>query len=180
LWQPASVHVFADESERRGYLIAAAFVAPERLPAYRAAMRALLLRGERRIHFKSEKDPRRRLILSRLVDLDVVARVYHTAKEGEVARGQLLELMAMDLAEVRATRLILDARDQISNARDRTVIAKTEAAQKGLAYDHLHSSSEPILWISDAIAWSYGAGMDWRRRASRIVERTVRLDVRSN
>jgi len=57
------------------------------------------------------------------------------------------------------------------------VIKKTEASDKGLAYEHIHSSSEPILWISDAVAWSYGAGPDWRRRLDPIIDRVVRLDL---
>jgi len=57
-------HIFVDETKDRGYLIAASVVLPRDLQPARAALRALLLPGQRRIHFTKEKDPRRRAILA--------------------------------------------------------------------------------------------------------------------
>lgn len=35
-----------------------------------------------------------------------------------------------------------------------------------LTYEHMRPHEEPILWVSDAVAWAYGAGGDWRRRVT--------------
>ncbi|WP_410622993.1 hypothetical protein [Amycolatopsis sp. cmx-8-4] len=41
-----------------------------------------------------------------------------------------------------------------------------------LTYEHVDSTAEPLLWISDAVAWCFGAGGDWRRRASPLITET--------
>jgi hypothetical protein len=38
-----------------------------------------------------------------------------------------------------------------------------------LTYEHVDSTAEPLLWISDAVAWCFGAGGDWRCRASPLI-----------
>jgi hypothetical protein len=34
---------------------------------------------------------------------------------------------------------------------------------------------EPLLWVSDAVAWAMGAGGDWRRRVEPMIDEVVRL-----
>ena len=57
---PVGVHAFADESVRdRLYLVSAALVAPTEVHRLRVVMRGLRLPGQREIHLKTEKAPRR-------------------------------------------------------------------------------------------------------------------------
>ncbi|WP_255632240.1 hypothetical protein [Amycolatopsis sp. TNS106] len=42
-----------------------------------------------------------------------------------------------------------------------------------LTYEHLNSTAEPLLWISDAVGWCFGAGGTWRRRASRLIDSVI-------
>lgn len=55
------------------------------------------------------------------------------------------------------------------------ICTRTKANDAGLVYEHIHSSAEPALWVSDAIAWCHGAGSDWRRRIAPIVGAVVDL-----
>ncbi|MFD4643197.1 hypothetical protein ACFWN2_38230 [Lentzea sp. NPDC058436] len=59
---------------------------------------------------------------------------------------------------------------------DRLVIGtRTKAHDDGLVYEHIQSSSEPALWISDALAWCHGAGGDWKRRIAPVTGAVVDL-----
>jgi hypothetical protein len=171
------MHMFVDESERRGYRLVATTVELSALHSTRTMMGGLLLPGERRVHFKSEKDSRRKFIVSELVRAGFHVHVYTQPGRGEHVRGNVLERLVREAIENRVTRLVLDSRDQAANARDRVVIAnRTKAREAGLAYEHIHASGEPALWISDAVAWCHGAGGDWLRRIAPLVVSTTALE----
>ncbi|WP_179118522.1 hypothetical protein [Saccharothrix sp. ALI-22-I] len=46
-----------------------------------------------------------------------------------------------------------------------------------LTYEHFRAHEGPMLWAGDAIAWSYGAGGEWRRRVAGRLEKVHRLEV---
>ncbi|GLZ34004.1 hypothetical protein Lesp02_61920 [Lentzea sp. NBRC 105346] len=161
--------MFVDETERGGYLLAATVVAPSALHSTRSTMRGLLLPGERRVHFKSEKDSRRKYIVSRLVEKSFEVIALAVPARGEAARAGLLERLAEEAINRGVTRLVLDSRDPAGNGRDRIVLARTKLRDAGLVYEHIQSSAEPALWVSDAVAWCLGAGGDWHRRVAPIV-----------
>ena len=129
---------------------------------------ALLLRGARELHFKKEKEPRRRMLIDRMATLQVSSWLYqgcYTPKTEEAARQRCLDRLARDLLGLQAHRLVLDTREH-RDSHDRQTLqlalghrpSKTE-----LIYEHVDSKAEPLLWISDAVAWCFGG--DWRRRA---------------
>ncbi|SDH38463.1 hypothetical protein SAMN05216553_120131 [Lentzea fradiae] len=162
--------MFVDESERGGYLMAAVLVTPSALHTTRALMQSLLLPGSRRVHFKTEKPSRRKLVADRLACGDFVAHIYLGRGKSEHVRSKLLPLLVEDALGLGVTRLVLDSRDPVGNSRDRLLIGtRTKAHDAGLVYEHIHSSAEPALWVSDAIAWCHGAGGDWKRRVAPVV-----------
>ncbi|SEQ61116.1 hypothetical protein SAMN05216188_10421 [Lentzea xinjiangensis] len=163
--------MFVDETERGGHLLAATLVAPAALHSTRSLMRGLLLPGERRVHFKSEKDSRRKYIVSRIVERGLEVIVLSSSEKGDRARAVLLERLVVEAIERGVSRLVLDSRDHASNGRDRGVLARTKARDAGIVYEHIQSSAEPALWVSDAVAWCSGAGGDWRRRIGPVVTR---------
>src|SRR5690349_14588365 len=63
------LHLVADESTRAGYVLCIAAVAIDDVDAARTAMRGFLLAGQRSVHFKSERDARRRQILDTIANL---------------------------------------------------------------------------------------------------------------
>lgn len=71
-----SDRLYVDESKARGYYIVATASAAGSVQSSEKALRALLKPGQRRIHFKSERDSRRREILSRMNELDVRVAVW--------------------------------------------------------------------------------------------------------
>ena len=95
------MHLFVDESERNKYLLAATILRPSELRQTRAMLRGLLLPGERRLHFQTEGNSgRRRLILSRLVEARLRARVYVGGGHSERVCADLLEQVVADSIEL--------------------------------------------------------------------------------
>lgn len=176
-----TVHAFVDESRRgRSYLLVAALVEPQDVARQRAALRSMLLPGQRELHFKKEKPQRRRFIASQLVKAKVRAAVYRrscTTRE-EAARQDCLGRLVQDLCDLDARRLIIDSREGRDRHDERTVRAALGERPKesGLTYDHVVSTSEPLLWIADAVAWCYGADRTWRQRIAPTVATLTDLD----
>jgi len=67
--------------------------------------------------------------------------------------------------------------DTGQDASDRRIIASElrRAEQEDVRYEHVGKSEEPLLWIADAIAWSYGRGGRWREEVRTL---TTVLDLR--
>jgi hypothetical protein len=166
------MQAFVDESERQGYLLAAVVVAPRDLDGTRTELRGLLAPRQRRLHFNSESNKRRRLLLARMCDLDVRASVYTCRTRGEDARRVLLSALATKLPR-RTTRLVLEAREG-RDVLDRRVLARLQQSGRiadHLVYEHLRPHEEPLLWVPDAVAWAVGAGGGWRQRAEPLLVR---------
>lgn len=166
-----SVHAFVDESIRgKLYLISAAIVDPGDLARLRRELRSHLLSGQRELHFKKEKPPRKRQLADRIVGAGVKVRIYTAGcgRSFEIARQACLARLVGELINMGAHRLVLDERaerDKIDAHTLRNALGPKPSIRQ-LTYEHLDSTSEPLLWIPDAIGWCYGAGNDWRRRIS--------------
>lgn len=108
-----SVHAFVDETMRGGYYLAAAVMVPSGLTNTRKAINTLLLPGQRRIHFYSERDSRRRQILRTIVDLEPEVVTYDASahRNDRTARRTCLEALVDDFAARGAHRLIIERDD---------------------------------------------------------------------
>lgn len=172
--------VFVDESKARGYFLVA--TATSRASARTAGrqLRTLLKPGQRRLHFKGESDSRRRFILSKMVTLEVDVAVWEVRNlPDKDARPLCLEAMVAQAARCQVGELVIESDASLETA-DRRMIAAVSRAESGtFAYRHCPPHEEPLLWISDAVAWCYSKGGDWRRRVASLVDdRSVRLEKR--
>lgn len=164
--------VFADESLRSNYIVCAAVVPTSGdAEALRKLLRGLRKSGQRSIHAKHESDSRRRHVLSEIVNSGLAtAWIYKAPRPVLTARTTCLELLAADLVEHRAHKLVLDRGEPRQNQRDRATLQQTLFKLGGTTkYDHMESAHDPCLWAADVIAWAYGAGGDWQRRVKPIV-----------
>jgi hypothetical protein len=175
------VQAFVDESRRNDtYLLAAALVDLGDLAPLRKALRGLLFPGQRELHFQRETPQRRKLILSRVVELEVRVDIYRAdcRRSEEIARRICLARLVDDLLDIDARRLVLDSRsgrDQHDIRTIRDVLGK-RPRESGLLYEHFDSASDPLVWLADIAAWSYGAGGDWTRRVTPVIGSVIRLD----
>lgn len=151
----------------------AAVVVPGDLDSVRRELRGLLLPGQSALHFKNERDGRRRQLLGAICGLPVEAFVYVSAAKSQVeARRACLEALVADLAGEGAQWLVLELSDGDLAADRRTLfdaVRKHFEAGDGLRYAHLRASAEPLLWVPDAVAWAWSHGGGWRERVSSLV-----------
>lgn len=160
---------FIDESARRGtYLICVATCVARDLPVARRELRGLLLAGQRRLHFATESDRRRRLILSELGSLRLSSAIYTAVhRDQPAARSAILERAAADLHGLKVGRLTIESR-QGQDHHDRAAIYRTLGPVHSMTYRHVTAAEEPMLWVPDAIAWAFGRGGDWKRQLERL------------
>ena len=168
--------LFVDESKAKGYTMAAALVASGNISDLRQSMRALVLPGQRRLHFTKERANRRRLILSRMADLGVRVQVFHcTATSDAIGREACLIGLVDHAAKEAHTKIVIE-RDQSIEQSDRKILFREVKKHKltgTLTYALEDPYLEPLLWIPDAVAWSYSKGGDWKRRAEPLIVGTT-------
>ncbi len=141
-------------------------------------MRALILPGQRRLHFTSERDSRRRQILGEVLDLGITALLYQAkAKPPKMARDACLTRLVADLVDLKPEWLVLEQEDATLRSDRSLLYTQVHACglQGSLRYRHLRSHEEVLLSIPDALAWCWARGGRWRREISRITKavRTV-------
>jgi len=156
-------HVFVDESKAKGLLVAAAVCLAVDVNANRRTMAGLLMPRERRIHFTKESPARRRKILAVIAGFDLTVRLYQAGKDDAVGRRACLTAVVRDIA-ASAERLVVE-RDETTMTYDRQVLfsaAHQHGCSDTLHYELLAPHADPLLWIPDAVAWSWVKGGDWR------------------
>jgi hypothetical protein len=164
--------LFVDESKSKSYTMVAAVVGSGDQTTLRQQMRSLVLPGQRRLHFTNESDSRRRQVLSTLESLGVRAYVVHSdlkheASGREACLRDLVALAARDGHE----RIVLERDVSIERADKKALYAAVHVhgLRDIMTYAHETAHQEPLLWIADAIAWSYAKGGDWRRRVQSMI-----------
>lgn len=174
----AVVNAYVDESARRGrYLMCSVVVDPTAAGPLRRRIRGLLLPGQRRLHFSKEGVRRRRQLADVLVNLDLdVTVVMCRAVEGrrEVdARARCVTGIVRHLQRNGdVVSLVLESRHH-QDIDDLPVIAAARTRTPALNYQHVDGNHDPLLWLPDSFAWLYGAGGDWKRRASQAINHVV-------
>jgi hypothetical protein len=171
--------LYIDESKSKGYTIVTAAVIQSDIAATRKAVAQLRQSGQRRVHFVKESDPRRRQILSALEALDFRARIYHCSGMDEAgAREACLAAIVADAVRDGVNRMVLERDDSIEKF-DRQILFRelgAGGARESIRYSHDTAVQEPLLWVPDAIAWSYAKGGDWRRRIEPVVANIVEVE----
>ena len=164
--------LFLDESKTKGYTVSAVAISTPNIVSVRRRVAELRLKGQRRIHFTKESDRRRRTILSTMTSLRVTAHIYSLGSclSDEEGRRRCLTALVDDAATLGVSRIVLEQDDSVI-AFDRQVLALELASRdnKSVTYRHERAASEPLLWIADAVAWSYTRGGEWRERASPLI-----------
>lgn len=158
----------------------AAVVAAADVVSLRREVRSLVLPGQRRIHFTKEQPERKRLILSRLTSLGVQAQVFHCATKNQFhGRDVCLSGIVAFAAKQGHSRIVIE-RDESIEKSDRQILFR-EVRQNGcdeaLSYALESPHQEPLLWVADAVAWSYAKGGEWKQRSDVIVTEVTRLSL---
>lgn len=159
-----------DESARRDYLLCAVTLEARYVRQCRKAMVSLRRPGQRRIHFVNEAPDRRRQMLDNIIRLPVQGSFFSSPGKHIPARRACLQDAIVAFADLRVGRFVIESGDA-EDHRDRQTASAMIAKVPWLAtvyLEHVRAHEEPILWMADALAWSYGAGGEWRERIATI------------
>ncbi|MCU6479663.1 DUF3800 domain-containing protein [Arthrobacter sp. A2-55] len=172
----SGAHVFVDESKSKAYYVAASVIAPADVTAARKSIAALCRSGQRRVHFKSESDGSRNAFLAGAIATGMQTRLYVARNMADKpARTLCLERLLDDLVQSGAGKLVLESDESLEQSDRRTIARHLQrlGAGGGLLYMHRKSHEEPLLWVSDAVAWCHQRGGDWIRKAAPLVQEVV-------
>lgn len=170
--------LYIDESKAGGYLLVAAVLLPGEVAGVRKALGQLRKRGQNRIHFVKESPSRRRQILSQLEKLGIRARVYHaTARTDARSRELCLDAIVQDVVNEGVTRLVIERDDSIVTFDQQILYRELDArgARTRVTYLHETATTEPLLAVPDAVAWSFARGGEWANRVAPLIQEVRRL-----
>jgi hypothetical protein len=171
-------HLFVDETKSRGYLMIVACVMPNDLAQARSEVRKLLLPNQRKLHFTSERDSRRRFI-TEMMSIGATATVHAAPPNTHelAARQACLRQLAIDAMRRSAEMLVIERDDSTLDHDRRTLFETLGSArnENAVRYEHKRPHEESLLWIPDAIAWCWSKGGVWRERVRHAVTQVVEL-----
>ncbi len=161
-----SWQAYADESVRgQAYMMCVTSVAFSKVKDVRKRLRALTLPGQRRLHFSAESNRRRRGLLRDMGGLGTGSVIYVARHRDQVAaRAAILTAVVGDLLEQGTTRFVLESRAN-QDQRDRSIISRAIGSGGSMPFTYAHSEAngEPLLWVPDAVAWTWGRDRRWRK-----------------
>ena len=178
---------YVDESLRihEGlYVLAAVVVADAQADRHREALRALLYRGQRRLHWRDESSKRRSLLVSAAGQLPhtgvVVIASGVMPRRQERARRKCIERLLAELARRGVASVVFERRHEELDARDRAMVGalrRRRSVPAWLRVSWVAAADEPLLWLPDIAAGAAslaaaGEAAYWQELAARFsVER---------
>jgi hypothetical protein len=160
------LHAWVDESMRAArdgreglYLLAAVVADPLACEAIRDTLRALLLRGAQRLHWRDETADRRLKIASAIGAQDVAHVVVVGApidhRRQERARAICMERLLYELDRAGVRKVFLESRHEALNKRDIRLVDVLRirgSISDAIMVSFARPRQEPMLWVSDAVA----------------------------
>lgn len=169
---------FVDENSSRGYHLAAALLPTAQKSEFRRILSGLRMPGQNRIHFVDERDSRRRLILTAITAFEPAITIVETrTKNQKVAREDCLKALMSHASLIGVTNITFELDESVLQFDKRILFRESQKVEphRRVNYAHENPRSEPLLWIPDAVAWSFVKGGDWRRRISPLIENVIRI-----
>jgi hypothetical protein len=175
LSQQSFADLYVDESIRaQSYYLCGVVINHKDSFAIRSAVRSLRVSGQR-IHFNKESDANRERILEEILALQFEVVIVRSVTRHGVSLEKAREISIEKLVEFSISnsvgKIVLETRGDDTN--DRRVIHKARAGSRFIEFNHISPTSEPLLWIPDAIAWAFGSGGKWRRIVDPVVRNYI-------
>ncbi len=158
--------LFIDESKQPNYLVVATLVNDADVPKLRKILKALVIAGQRSIHFRKEKPSRRRDVISMLGKIGFTSYLFRSEMAHELdARNDCLEQIFTFAKNSGVSRLVFERDDSIIRFDEKVLYALGKSSQGfEVGFEHLYRHEEPLLWVPDALAWCENQRGDWVRR----------------
>jgi hypothetical protein len=158
-------NIFIDESIRKSYLISIVEFSDINVALIRRRIQKLGTELQSKIHMNRANRGLKLRILKEVLsyDLEVVIVEDLNFKLRKSLSRQICLRSAFEYASTRnIDRIVLDKSN--SQMKDLTTYQKSSRKFPTLPENlhHIASRQEPLLWLPDISAWSYGAGGIWR------------------
>lgn len=164
-------HAWVDESQPgspggpAAYVVAAVVCEPAEIGEARAEMKSLLLRSQRKLHWRDESEPRRRKIIEAVAALEclehiVVIRDDKPGEQPERRRRHCLERLFYELDVAGVSHVFLESRAPKQNKLDADLLNRLRAKKvvgAQLRIDHEPGPTDEALWIADVVCGAAGA-----------------------
>jgi len=174
----ANDHIFIDETKAKAFIMAVSAVPANRVRDIEKSLRGLLLPGQKKIHFRTESDRRRKLIIGVFRELNVRVSVWKiSGKRDKYSRDACLGAITSESISCGVVSIVLE-REASQMSRDRTLISgllRQANMSDSITFEHVAPQSHPLLWVSDAVAWCHARGSDWRRRTDDLTRGRVKI-----
>ena len=141
------------------YVLALALIDDAVAEECREVMRAAKLPAQRKLHFHSEGQRRRRELVARVAELEAVHLVAvraAVAEHSERRRRMCLKAVLLELEhKFGVDQVALEARERKQNERDLGLLAQLRSGRaigSALRMYHPRGPGEPLLWVADVVA----------------------------
>lgn len=141
------------------YVLALVLVEDAAAEECRELTRAAKLPAQRKLHWNSEGQRRRRDLAKLVTELDALHLVaVRTAVEehSERRRRMCLKTLLPELEQKYSVdRVALEAREKKQNDRDLDLLVRLRSGRRigpSLRMEHLGGPTEPLLWVADVVA----------------------------
>ncbi|WP_380745995.1 hypothetical protein [Sphaerisporangium aureirubrum] len=161
-WEAFMYAAWGDESascERRDpgtYMMAAILSEFRAISHLRDAMRSLLLKGQRKVHWHAESSDRRLKLVDAVADMPIEGLVVVRSSGGldriERRRRKCLEQLFRELDCMGCAHLVLEPRGPADDKRDHQMMQhmrRRKEVSSGLRLAHEPGPKDPMLWIPD-------------------------------
>lgn len=155
---------FLDESQSHRdldpdtYVLAASVCAPVMLQPARHALSNLRLKGQRKLHWRDESEPRRQLITDMIAEMPlehvIVVRDGRAGERPERRRRHCMERMLYELDQLAVATATFESRGRPDDRRDRAMLDALRARKmitSELRIAHQRGHEEALLWVADAV-----------------------------
>lgn len=92
-------------------------------------------------------------------------------------REDCLRALLSHASLIGVTKITFELDESVLQFDKRILFRESQKVEphRRVNYAHENPRSEPLLWIPDAVAWSFVKGGDWRRRISPLLENVIRI-----
>lgn len=169
--------IFVDESLRpESYFLVSVAIPSTLIERLRHEMRNTLPSHGQQLHMSKETSVTRKRALNfvaRLAPKIIVISNYQYGISKIQARSECItKLCAIEIIQT-ASFLTFDSTNSLEIDRRILKSAAQSSTNFFPIYRHVSSKSEPLLWLPDIIAWSWGRGSDWKSQISHLVHEII-------
>lgn len=162
---------YVDECKAAGYLLVATMIQNHDGPRIRKFLKAQVKKGQRSTHFSRENPGRKKQILADYEKLPFQCFVFHQREKPTFeARAKCLTDLFETAVRVGVGLVVIERDDSIFVLERKFLLEliKARGWQDRVAFEHNRRHEEPLLWISDSLAWCIGKSGEWNRSLSNL------------